>query len=379
MANGVNASEDTGFDVGAIVFTDAEDSTRQGVKDEYTFELKRELGIQKVLCGEHGGSVIKSRGDGLLMVFPTADDAARMVCEYRQQKLDNFLGDLGRSRVRTRIVAHFGRYTRDDMDVLGNDVTLTARLIDEEEPKPFRIWFTRDFYVALDTFRLPPTDSKIVLPNGYKKGIKIHELRPPGAMASDDHEELAEARRRRHEREHDEILRRKSDRVQEIHRVTMSLLLAVAVGVIAYLVAKNPFTTQADTPVPKGPVKPPSALNDPDRTVVLAPKNSGTKVSTPIGQSGEVTPADPASTFGSGEPQKGDDPPTEPVARHDLKRLPADPADVDEGILVGHICPLSGDAANETCPGPFGEFKFAPDDRDEWDKRPTCTTDHTQD
>ncbi len=378
MANGANASDDTGFDVGAIVFTDAEDSTRQGVKDEYTYELKRELGIQKVLCGEHGGSVIKSRGDGLLMVFPTADAAARMVCEYRQQKLDTFLGDLGKSRVRTRIVAHFGRFTRDDMDVLGNDVTLTARLIDEEEPKPFRIWFTRDFYVALDTFRLPPTDSKIVMPNGYKKGIKIHELRPPGAMISDDHEELAEARRRRHEREYEEELKPKSDRVGEIHRVTMSLLLAIAVGVIAYLVAKNPFTTQADSPEPKAPVKAPAAKNDPDRTVVQAPKK-GPKLTTPAGEAGEVIPADPASTFGSGEPQTSDDPPTVPPEHTDLKRLPVDPDDVEEKLLVGHTCPLSGDAANDTCPGPYGEFKFAPDDRDEWDKRPTCSTNHGQD
>ena len=52
------------------------------------------------------------------MVFPTADAAAQFVLEFRTRKLDQFKGDMGQSRVRSRIVAHYGSFTRGDLDVL---------------------------------------------------------------------------------------------------------------------------------------------------------------------------------------------------------------------------------------------------------------------
>ena len=120
----------------AIVFTDAVDfSARIGENEERTVELIREdIEVMRNLCAEFDGQVVKSRGDGLMMLFTSAVQAVSCAVEIQKCFADRLKTNPKDDRLTHRIGIHLGDVLMSDGDALGDGVNVAARLEEESEP-----------------------------------------------------------------------------------------------------------------------------------------------------------------------------------------------------------------------------------------------------
>jgi len=120
----------------AIVFTDGVNfSARMSANEERTLELMRhDMQLMSQLCEQHGGRVLKSTGDGLLMFFSSAVSAVACALEI-QQKIAEVTHNLSPAETLVhRIGIHLGDVFISETDVMGNGVNIAARLQTEAEP-----------------------------------------------------------------------------------------------------------------------------------------------------------------------------------------------------------------------------------------------------
>src|SRR5437588_834187 len=113
----------------AIVFTDAVDFSAR------TVELIREdLDLMRNVCREFDGQVVKSRGDGLMMLFTSAVQAVSCAVEIQKSFADRLKSKPNDDRLSHRIGIHLGDVLISDGDALGDGVNVAARLEEEAEP-----------------------------------------------------------------------------------------------------------------------------------------------------------------------------------------------------------------------------------------------------
>src|SRR5438045_6024561 len=83
---------------------------------------------------EHRGRIVKTTGDGMLVEFASAVDAARCAVEI-QRCMAAHNADLPQdSRIEFRIGIHVGDIIIDDNDIFGDGVNIAARLEGIAEP-----------------------------------------------------------------------------------------------------------------------------------------------------------------------------------------------------------------------------------------------------
>jgi adenylate cyclase len=90
---------------------------------------------------EHGGRLIRSMGDGLLVEFDSAADAVSCGLDIQEELAGRDAGADTNSRIQLRIGINTGDVIVDDGDIYGNSVNITARL--EELAEPGEIFVTR--------------------------------------------------------------------------------------------------------------------------------------------------------------------------------------------------------------------------------------------
>src|SRR5512132_3650961 len=115
----------------AILFSDVSGSTShyEILGDERAFALVGScLKLMSACTTEAGGRVVKTIGDSVMAVFPTADAAA--IAATEMQAAAQKLGEGGGARVGLRIGFNFGPVVEADGDVFGDAVNLAARLCD---------------------------------------------------------------------------------------------------------------------------------------------------------------------------------------------------------------------------------------------------------
>jgi class 3 adenylate cyclase len=120
----------------AIVFTDTAGFSKLMSKDEeHTLRLvARDLGHMKAVCGAFGGQVLKSTGDGLLMLFTSAVQAVACALEIQRDFQKQNLELPRAERLRHRIGIHLGDVFQNGGDVMGDGVNIAARLQTEAVP-----------------------------------------------------------------------------------------------------------------------------------------------------------------------------------------------------------------------------------------------------
>ena len=111
-------------------------SRLMGADEEGT--LARLKAIRKVLVdptiAAHRGRIVKTTGDGMLLEFASAVDAARSAVEV-QRSMSAQNGDLPQDiRIEFRIGIHVGDIMIDDNDIFGDGVNIAARLEGIAEP-----------------------------------------------------------------------------------------------------------------------------------------------------------------------------------------------------------------------------------------------------
>jgi adenylate cyclase len=88
--------------------------------------LRKSLVDRKV--GQHRGRIVKTTGDGLLVEFASAVDAARCAVEIQSGMAEQNAAVAQDERIEFRIGIHVGDIIIDDNDIFGDGVNIAARL-----------------------------------------------------------------------------------------------------------------------------------------------------------------------------------------------------------------------------------------------------------
>jgi adenylate cyclase len=84
--------------------------------------------------GRHGGRLVKSTGDGVLVEFPSAFDAVEWAREVQRSVLPAAPDDNSQPPVALRIAVHLGDVISTADDIYGDNVNVAARLQEYAEP-----------------------------------------------------------------------------------------------------------------------------------------------------------------------------------------------------------------------------------------------------
>lgn len=138
----------------AIVFTDTVNfSLLMAKHEELTLRLvARDLGYMTSTCEAFGGHVLKSTGDGLLMLFTSAVQAVACALEIQRDVAKRNLDLPPIERLQHRIGIHLGDVFRNNNDVMGDGVNIAARL--QTEAVPGGICLSKTVYEVVHN-RLP--------------------------------------------------------------------------------------------------------------------------------------------------------------------------------------------------------------------------------
>ena len=108
----------------AVMFTDLVDSTERAASlgdEDWKFLLDRHDAAVRAVVGRRGGSVVKTTGDGVLALLPSAGVSLRAATEIRR--------DLAVEGLDVRIGLHVGDIDRRGDDVSGLAVNLASRVM----------------------------------------------------------------------------------------------------------------------------------------------------------------------------------------------------------------------------------------------------------
>lgn len=123
----------TGTETITILFTDLEESTKllQELGDEKARLLWRTyFRLVRSAATAKGGSEVKSLGDGLMIVFPSARDAIRCAIAIQREIHRHNIRRGERYRLRIRIGLHVGEPIQDEEDYFGIPVIIAKRICD---------------------------------------------------------------------------------------------------------------------------------------------------------------------------------------------------------------------------------------------------------
>ena len=114
----------------AIVFTDTVNFSGLMSRDEERTRrlVARDLKNMRLLCEAYGGQVMKSTGDGLLILFGSVVQAVACALEIQRSFREQNSALPGAERLRHRIGIHLGDVFRQENDVMGDGVNIAARL-----------------------------------------------------------------------------------------------------------------------------------------------------------------------------------------------------------------------------------------------------------
>jgi adenylate cyclase len=131
----------------AILAADVAGYSRlMGAAEESTLaELKA---VRKALVdpkiAEHRGRIVKTTGDGMLVEFASAVDAARCAVEVQRDMAAQNTGVPQDVRIEFRIGIHVGDIIIDDNDIFGDGVNIAARLEASRNPAASAYPMTRN-------------------------------------------------------------------------------------------------------------------------------------------------------------------------------------------------------------------------------------------
>lgn len=133
----------------ALVFTDAVAfSTRVQQDEEKALrEMQADFETMRLVAESHSGRILKTMGDGLLMVFDSAAEAVDAALEIQRQFAERPEGSL-----QHRMGVHLSDVVMEEHDAHGDGVNLAARL--EAEASPGGICLSQTIYDIVKS-RLP--------------------------------------------------------------------------------------------------------------------------------------------------------------------------------------------------------------------------------
>jgi adenylate cyclase len=130
-------SEGTQRRLAAIVAADVVGYSRlMGVDEAGTLEAIRGHRAELIdpLIAQHGGRIVKTMGDGLLLEFPSVVNATQCALEIQEGMADRNADAPDEKRITLRIGVNLGDIIIEGDDILGDGVNVAARLQEIAEP-----------------------------------------------------------------------------------------------------------------------------------------------------------------------------------------------------------------------------------------------------
>ncbi|MGV3614987.1 MAG: adenylate/guanylate cyclase domain-containing protein [Fimbriimonas sp.] len=127
----------------AIVFTDVVGFSRLAAQNEARVyvALQRDMGVITNLCRAHGGQVLNTMGDGMLLCFMSAVDAMTCAVEIQRTFFNHAASLPATDVLHHRIGVHLGDVIMNGDNVFGDGVNVAARL--QAAAKPGGICFSQ--------------------------------------------------------------------------------------------------------------------------------------------------------------------------------------------------------------------------------------------
>ena len=114
-----------------ILVLDVVESVRLMKKDERDFVQRWHYFVEharKNVLPRHGGRMLKSLGDGLMLEFASAQGAIKSALALQAFCQADNEGQLPAKQMHLRVGAHLAEFVSDEHDIYGSDVNLTARI-----------------------------------------------------------------------------------------------------------------------------------------------------------------------------------------------------------------------------------------------------------
>ncbi|MFN3730058.1 MAG: adenylate/guanylate cyclase domain-containing protein [Fimbriimonadaceae bacterium] len=165
----------------AIVFTDAVAFTRKvGQDEELAIATVRENHrLMSAICRDHGGQVLKSMGDGLLMMFESGVQAVGAAIEMQKRISEQNKTRSPRDRMVHRIGIHLGDVVIGENDAFGDGVNIAARL--EPLSAPGGICISQTVYdVVHRKIPIRAWDDGLKKLKGIDEPVQVWQIAPPG-------------------------------------------------------------------------------------------------------------------------------------------------------------------------------------------------------
>jgi class 3 adenylate cyclase len=119
-----------------VVCTDIVGSTRiaDSMGDQrWRRVLQDHYAMTRAEAAQHGGTEVKTRGDGLLLTFASPRRAVQFAVSFQEALAKERVADPGYA-LEARVGVHSGEVERDGTDVVGRNVSLACRLCDAAAP-----------------------------------------------------------------------------------------------------------------------------------------------------------------------------------------------------------------------------------------------------
>jgi class 3 adenylate cyclase len=160
-----------------MMVTDIADSTSfaERLGDRRWIEVLAEHNaLVREQVAQHGGTEVKSQGDGFLVVFPSARRAIMAAVDV-QRALADFRDDHPDTPIEVRVGLHTGEIVDVDGDVFGQNVVVAVRIADHAEPSEIVVsGLTRDLTVSGGDLSFGPADE--VELKGLSEPWRIHRV-----------------------------------------------------------------------------------------------------------------------------------------------------------------------------------------------------------
>ncbi len=309
----------------AIVFTDTVGfSERVGRDEEGTLELvRKDLEIMTKLCVRFEGRVVKSTGDGLMMLFSSAVQAVN--CALEAQRIFQEQSRSSKDALMHRIGVHLGDVLVSDGDALGDGVNVAARL--EQESEPGGICMSQTVYEVVK--------GRIFLQAARIGDLKLKNIAEPISA----YKVAGVAKARKH---------KKVSRLNPVLATCLALILvgAAVAGTVLYMKSQQEMTASNDVGVPTKPnVRRTAAPNSTVSNVSNAPTQTSISLGdTPSPSAENQTPSQSPTLKDSGAAdtesaeavnRPTDVPPADPGVLNDDQPSPPAQSAVSTSALKG--------------------------------------------
>ena len=176
--NSTNTSNQTNF-LAAIVFTDIKDSTQlmTSNRDRTLQAIVRDRQVLESICIKHGGIVVKSLGDGLLMYFTSAESSVTSAI-VMQRTLAKLSLDLPPEDIlEHRIGIHLSDVVLINGDIMGDGVNFASRI--QSCAKPWGICISRVIFDSISAVvKVPIDDGGLRELKGIPYWVRVYHLLP---------------------------------------------------------------------------------------------------------------------------------------------------------------------------------------------------------